>query len=167
MKYLPLGGSTTCRWESLECPFWRQPHGWEAVINQVVLNVTFCPEPTLLCPTLQSQLTWKLQYSHCKTKTAARNNVLKKHSNSKWGANQIIIRTTTLALRYSTANYVTPVKERSAHAHKVNPVLKDAYRSITGCLQPSNIYNLCPIPGIAPLAIRRSVAAQRERESHK
>ena len=47
--------------------------------------------------------------------------------------------------------------ERSAHAHKVDPVLNDACRAITGCLQPTNVENLYLLAGIAP-------PAQRERE---
>ena len=40
------------------------------------------------------------------------NNLLKKLSNSKWGCNTITIRTTTLALSYSTAEYAFPVWAR-------------------------------------------------------
>ena len=72
--------------------------------------------------------------------------------------------TTALALCYSTAEYACPVWERSAHAHKVDPVLNDACRAITGCLQPTNVENLYLLAGIAPPAVRRSVTAQRERE---
>ena len=57
-----------------------------------------------------------------------------------------------------------PVWERSAHAHKVDPVLNDACRAITGCLQPTNVENLYLLAGISPPAVRRSVTAQRERE---
>ena len=44
------------------------------------------------------------------------------------------------------------------------PVLNDACRAITGCLQPTNVENLYLLAGIAPPAVRRSVTAQRERE---
>ena len=60
--------------------------------------------------------------------------------------------------------YACPVWERSAHAHKVDPVLNDACRAITGCLQPTNVENLYLLAGIAPPAVRRSVTVQRERE---
>ena len=63
------------------------------------------------------------------------------------------IGTTVLALTYSTAEYAYPVWKRSEHAHNVNPVLNNACRSTTRCLQPSNIYNLCLLAGIAPPAI--------------
>ena len=84
-------------------------------------------------------------------------------SNSKWNANLATIKT-ALALSYSTVEYACPMWERSAHAHKINPVFNDAYCSITGCLQQSNIDNLHLLAGVAPSAIRRSVAAHRERD---
>ena len=40
------------------------------------------------------------------------------------------------------AEYVCSLWESSMHIHKVNPVLNDACRSITGCLQSTNIDNL-------------------------
>ena len=83
---------------------------------------------------------------------------------TKWGTHSSTIKTTALALCYSTAEYACPVWERSAHAHKVDPVLNDACRAITGCLQPTNVENLYVLAGIAPPAVRRSVTAQRERE---
>ena len=93
-------------------------------------------------------------------KTAARNNVLRKLANSKWGTHPSTIKTTALALSYSTAEYAYPVWERSAHAHNVDPVLNDACRAITGCLQPTNVENLYLLAGIASPAVRRSVTAQ-------
>ena len=88
--------------------------------------------------------TTQLHTSHrSKAKTAARNNVLKKLSISKWGANPATIKTIALALSYSTTEYACPVWERSAHAHKVNSVLNDECRSIAECLQRSNIDKLC------------------------
>ena len=99
-----------------------------------------------------------------KAKTAARNIVLRKLANSKWGTHPSTIKTTALGLCYSTAEYACPVWERSAHAHKVDPVLNDACHAITGCLQPTNVENLYLLAGIAPPAVRRSVTAQRERE---
>ena len=98
-----------------------------------------------------------------KMKVATRNNLLKKLANSKWGTNARIIRTTALALCYSTAEYAAPVWTRSPHANKLNPVLNQACRSITGCLQPTNVEDLYLIAGIAPPDIRREVCARVER----
>ena len=105
-------------------------------------------------------------------KVATRNNLLKKLTNSRWGTNARTIRTTALALCYSTAEYAAPVRERSAYAHLLNPESNQACRAITGCLRPTNVENLYLLAGIAPPKIRRSVCArvertkQVERETH-
>ena len=99
-----------------------------------------------------------------KAKTAERNNVLRKLANSKWGTHPSTIKTTALGLCYSTAEHACPVWERSAHAHKVDPVLNDVFLAITGCLQPTNVENVYLLAGIAHPAVRRNVTVQRERE---
>ena len=87
-------------------------------------------------------------------------------TNSRWGTNARTIRTTALALCYSTAEYAAPVWERSAYAHLLNPELNQACRAITGCLKPTNVENLYLLAGIAPPEIRRSVCARVERTKH-
>ena len=135
------------------------------------LNISWCgkklehtPSPIYLGVTLDRTLSYSTHITVVKAKTAARNNVLRKLANSKWGTHPSTIKTTALALCYSTAEYACPVWERSAHAHKVDPVLNDACRAITRCLHPTNVENLYLLAGIAPPAVRRSVTAQRERE---
>ena len=119
------------------------------------LNISWCgkklehtPSPIYLGVTLDRTLSYSTY------------NVLRKLANSKWGTHPSTIKTTALALCYSTAEYACPVWERSAHAHKVDPVLNDSCRAITGCLQPTNVENLYLLAGIAPPAVRRSVTAQ-------
>ena len=122
------------------------------------------PTPVYLGVILDRTLSYSSQVAKVKAKTEARNNVLKKLSNTKWGASPSTIKTTALALCYSTAEYACPVWERSAHAYKVDPALNEACRSITGCLKPTNVENIYLLAGIAPPAIRRHTTAQRERE---
>ena len=131
------------------------------------LNISWCgeklehtPSPIYLGVTLDRTLSYSTHIMKVKAKTAERNNVLRKLANSKWGTHPSTIKTTALALCYSTAEYACPVWERSAHAHKVDPVLNNACRPITGCLQPTNVENLYLPAGIAPPAVRRSVTAQ-------
>ena len=62
-------------------------------------------------------------------KVVTRNNLLRKLSNSKWGANAKTIRTTALALSYSVAEYAAPVWARSSHAQKLNMELNSAGNS--------------------------------------
>ena len=87
-------------------------------------------------------LSYKTHIHNTKMKVATRNNLLKKLANSRWGTNARTIRTTALALCYSTDEYAAPVWERSAYAHLLNPELNQACRAITGCLRPTNVENL-------------------------
>ena len=98
-----------------------------------------------------------------KMKVATRNNLLRKLSNSKWGANSSTIRTTALALCYSVAEYAAPVWARSSHTQKLNPELNSACRVVTGCLKPTNVEDLYLLAGIAPPDIRRDVCARVEK----
>ena len=98
-----------------------------------------------------------------KMKVATRNNLLRKLSNSKWGANTSTIRTTALALCYSVAEYAAPVWARSSHAQKLNTELNIACRAVTGCLKPTNIEDPYLMAGIAPPNIRRDVCARVEK----
>ena len=97
-------------------------------------------------------------------KVATRNNLLTKLVTSKWGANPSTIRTTALALSYSSAEYAVPVWASSAHARNLDPKLNQACRSVTGCLKPTNVEDLYLLSGIAPPAIRRDVCARMERQ---
>ena len=98
-----------------------------------------------------------------KMKVATRNNLLRKLSNSKWGANTSTITTTALALCYSVAEYAAPVWARSSHAHKLNPELNSACRAVTGCMKLTNVEYLYLLAGIAPPNIRSDVCARVEK----
>ena len=82
---------------------------------------------------------------------------------SSWGADPQTLRTTTLALCYSAAEYCASVWGRSAHAHKVNPVLNRACRVVTGNLRSTPLNALYRISGISPPDIRRDTIARVER----
>ena len=90
------------------------------------------PHPKYLVVTLYRTLCYKEHMHNTKMKVATRNNILRKLSNSKWGANASTIRTTSLALCYSVAEYAVPVWTRSSHAQKLNPELNSACRVVTG-----------------------------------
>ena len=80
--------------------------------------------PKYLGVTLDHTLSYKEQIHNTEIKVATRNNLLKKLSNSKWGANASPIRTTALALCYSVAVYAAPVWARSSYAKKTEPRAK-------------------------------------------
>ena len=97
-------------------------------------------------------------------KVNARNNIIRKLANSKWGCKASTLRPSCLALCYSAAEYACPVWARSTHARKLNPALHDCCRIISGCLKPTNLdsVHIGLLAGIAPPRIRRTVACRME-----
>ena len=112
---------------------------------------------------------WIRQYYHqnshiliTKAKVNTRSNILRKLTNSKWGCTPHTLRTSTLALCYTAAEYACPVWSRSVHASKLDPALNNASRTITGRLKPTNTSNLHLLAGIAPPEIRRQPAERKD-----
>ena len=106
------------------------------------LNITWynkhpehIPNPVYLGVTLDITLSYKEHIHTMKCKRSARNNILRKLSNTKWGAKLVTIKTTALAFCYSTAKYACPVWEMSTHVSKLDTALNQACRSVTGCLR--------------------------------
>ena len=96
-------------------------------------------------------------------KVNARNNIIRKLANSKWGCKASTLRPSCLTLCYSAAEYACPVWARSTHAHKLNPALHDCCRIISCCLKPTNLDSVHLLAGIAPPHIRMTVACRMER----
>ena len=134
------------------------------------LNVTWsgtvlenCEFPVYLGVTLDRCLSFKTHVEKTKAKVCARNNIICKLTGTRWGASPSTLRSTALALCYSTAEYACPAWERSAHAKKIDPIINATCRLITGCLRPTSTDCLYILSGIAPPDIRRSAASSRER----
>ena len=89
-------------------------------------------------------------------KVATRNNLLTKLATSKWGANPSTIRTTALALSYSTTEYVAPVWERSRYAKNLDPSML-----ISHIMSKANVKELYLLTEIFHPAIRRDVVCAR------
>ena len=107
------------------------------VWNKTELENTTLPK--YLGVTLDRSLSYKQHIQNTKMMVATRNNLLTKLATSKWGANPSTIRTTALALSYSTDEYAAPVWARSPHAKNLDPELNQASQSVTGCLKPTNL----------------------------
>ena len=119
--------------------------------------------PVYLGVTLDRTLSYAEHTRKTKGKTATRNNLLAKLANSSWGADPVTLRTTALALSYSTAEYCCPVWGRSCHAKKVDAELNNACRIVTGNLRPTPLPSLYRLAGIAPPEIRRDVMTKTEK----
>ena len=120
-------------------------------------------QPVYLSVTLDFSLSFKEDLIKTKAKVSTRNNTLRKLLTSKWGATPHVLRTSALAPSYSAAEYACPVWERSAHAKRLDPVLNESCRLITGCLKPTNVNNLHLLAGVAPPEIRREAVSKLER----
>jgi len=68
------------------------------------------------------------------------------------------LRTATLALVHSIAEYCAPVWCRSAHTRFTDPTINNALQIVTGCLRPTPADNLSILAGIKPVELRRSGA---------
>ncbi|CAG7727135.1 unnamed protein product [Allacma fusca] len=122
-----------------------------------------CENPKYLGITLDRTLTYKRHCENTKMKVEARNNLLRKLVSTRWGAKPKTLRTTAMALCYSTAEYGCAAWGRSAHVKKIDVALNNTMRIVSGCLRPTSVKHLPRICGIAPPGIRRCVAADVER----
>ena len=71
-----------------------------------------------------------------------------------WGAGATTLRTATLALVHSTAEYCAPVRCRSAHTRIIDPTINNALQIVTGCLRPTPADNLSILAGIQSAELR-------------
>ena len=119
--------------------------------------------PKYLGVTLDRTLSFSKHVQNVKAKIATRNNLLSKLANSTWGADPKTLRTTAMALSYSSAEYASPVWARSCHAKKVDSELNNACRIVTGQLRPTPLPLLYRTVGIAPPPIRREIQARTQK----
>ena len=115
--------------------------------------------------TLDRTLSFKEHTRKVKAKVATRNNLLSKLANSNWGADPSTLRSTALALSYSSAEYCSAVWSKSCHAKNIDPELNNACRIVTGTLRPTPLPALYRLAGIAPPHIRRET--QLRTQKHK
>ena len=88
--------------------------------------------------------------------------ILRKLADTRWDASTDTMHSTALTLTVSTAEYACPAWEISPHAWKHDSTLNASCRSITGCLQSTNMNKGYQLAGIAPPHIRRSMASRVE-----
>ncbi|KAG7303178.1 hypothetical protein JYU34_011639 [Plutella xylostella] len=130
---------------------------WEGV------KIQHCSSPKYLGVTLDRSLTYKTHCQTTKKKVSSRNNLLRRLTSTSWGASPQVLRTSSLALCFSAAEYACPIWARSAHAREVDVALNDTVRIVTGCLKPTPLHKLYSLAGIAPPSIRRKVACSVEK----
>ena len=95
----------------------------------------FCPTPTYLGVKLDRSLSFRHHLVAFRKKLSSRITLLRRLVGSGWGAGAKTLRTASLSLVYSAAEYYAPVWCRSAHTRLIYSVLNDALRIVTGCLR--------------------------------
>ena len=123
--------------------------------------------PVYLGLTLDRSLTYREHLTGLSKKIATRVNIIQKLAGSVWGASANTLRTATLALVFSPAEYVAPAWRNSAHTHKVDVQLNNAMRTITGCVKPTDVRWLPVLSHITPPPIRRLMATKNLYEKFK
>jgi hypothetical protein len=81
---------------------------------------------------------------------------------TKWGLNAQTLRTASLALVYSSAEYCAPIRLNSAHVHKLDVQLNNVMRLITGTVKSTELQWLPVLSNIAPPKLRREATLFRE-----
>ena len=84
-------------------------------------TLPFCSEPKYLGITLDRSLTYCRQLESLRIKPTSRIALLRRLASSDWGAGATTLRTTTLALVHSTAEFCAPVWCHNAHTCLVDP----------------------------------------------
>ena len=116
--------------------------------------------PKYLGGTLDRSLTYKQHIDKTTQKLNKRISLIRKLAGTNWGAHQSVLRTSSIALCYSVAEYCAPTWERSAHAKKIDVQLNKVMRIISGATQPTPTIWLPTMCNIEPPHLRRKNATQ-------
>jgi hypothetical protein len=117
--------------------------------------------PTYLGVTLDRSLSYHKHLKKTAAKVSTRNNLLKKLAGSTRGASAQTLKTSALALCYSTAEYCAPVWSRSSHTKLIDVQLNTSMRTISGTLRPTPLPWLPVLSNIAPPHLRREEATAK------
>ena len=93
----------------------------------------------------------------------ARNNIIRKLANSKWGVQGIDTQTQLSRPLLLSCRVRLPCVGKVYTRAKLNPALHDCCRIILGCLKPTNLDSVHILAGIAPPHIKSNVACRMER----
>jgi hypothetical protein len=114
--------------------------------------------PKYLGITLDRSLTFKTHLTNTRKKISTRNNIIQKLAGSTWGSSAEVLRTSSLALVYSTAEYCAPVWGRSSHTSFIDVELNRTMRIITGTCKTTPTPWLPVLSNIHPPNLRRKLA---------
>lgn len=125
-------------------------------------TVKYNPTPKYLGIPIDRSLTYNEHATKLCAKIRTRCNIIQKLAGTTWGATAETLRTSSLALIYSTAEYCCPVWSHSSHAKRVDITINNCLRTITGCIKSTPVPWLSVLANIPPPHIRRNAALARE-----
>ena len=117
--------------------------------------------PKYLGVYLDRTLTYRKHLEESTNKLKKRNFLIKKLTETTWGASPSVLKICALALCYSVAEYC-PLSGVTAHTPKIDTQLRQAMRIITGTLKYFPLSWLPMLSYIAPPHLRRELANQRQ-----
>ena len=118
--------------------------------------------PKYLGVTLDRTLSFNKHLTNLAAKLRTRNNILYKLAGSTWGADAPTLRTSALGLVFSTAEYCASAWINSPHVRKIDTVLNQTMRIITGSIKSTPIEWLPVLSHIEPPRVRRKQILVRE-----
>ena len=121
-------------------------------------TLPFCSEPKYLRITSDRSLTYRQHLESLHKKLTSHVVLTRQLAGSGWGAGATTLRTSTLTLVHSTAQYCMPVWCCSAHTHVIDSAINDALRIVTRCLPPTPTDNCPTLAGIQPAELHRNGA---------
>ena len=117
--------------------------------------IKFDSEPIYLGVTLDRSLSFGPHLKMVCEKVQKRVNLIRKLVGTGWGAGFRTLRTSTLALVFSAAEYAAPVWSHSTHVKYLDAVINVALRTISGAITSTPTVMLPVLAGIPPASIRR------------
>lgn len=147
--------------ESLLCTL--NTHEAQSHLN-IIFNEQTVPHndhPKYLGVFLDRTLTYRHHLQNQGKKLSTRVNLINKLAGTQWGASADTLRTATLALVYSPAEYCASTWEESSHTRFVDVQLNNALRIISGTVKSTPLQWLPVLANIEPATIRRSLATNR------
>ena len=135
-------------------------HKLTVSLNGQTLNHN--PHPKYLGVTLDRSLTYKNHLTGVAAKVRTRNNIIQKLTGTGWGAGADTLRTSSLALVYSAAEYCAPVWANSSHTGPLDAQLNRTMRLVSGTIKSTPVEWLPVLSNITPPDLRRREATMRE-----
>jgi hypothetical protein len=93
---------------------------------------------------------------------SSRVNLVRKLAGTKWRSNAQTLRTASIALVYSSAEYCASVWLNSAHIHKLDVQLNNVMRLINGTVNSTELQRFPVLSNIAPPSLRREASLFQE-----